>query len=123
MLATTENPNAVVFYMFAILVPLSIGPAAADWISPGWADLPMILAFGVLSLISMQSWTRSLAAAPASVGMPLVYLQLPFVAVLGFLFYGQTSDLWTWVGGAVICASGYYVFLAEARARADRRPD
>ena len=117
MLASTENANAVVFLMFAMMVPLSLGPAAAQWITPGWADLPMILAFGVLSLISMQTLTRSLAAAPAAVSMPLFYLQLPFVAVLGFAFYGQTSDLWTWVGGTVICASGYYVVLRESRAR------
>ena len=78
----------------------------------------MILAFGVLSLISMQTMTRSLAAAPASVGMPLFYLQLPFVAVLGFIFYGETSDVWTWVGGIVICTSGYFVVLIESRAKA-----
>jgi len=64
--------------------------------------------------------TRSLAAAPASVGMPLFYLQLPFVALLGFAFYGQTTDLWTWIGGAVICASGYYVVLQESRAKTSR---
>ena len=118
MLARTEDANAIVFLMFATMVPLSLGPAAAHWITPAWADLPTILAFGVLSLISMQTMTRSLAAAPASVGMPLFYLQLPFVAVLGFVFYGQTSDLWTWIGGAVICASGYCVILIEARSRA-----
>ena len=121
MLASTENANAVVFIMFATMVPLSLGPAAAHWITPAWTDLPMILAFAVLSLISMQTMTRSLAAAPASVGMPMFYLQLPFVAVLGFAFYGQTSDLWTWIGGAVICASGYYVILRESRAKAARK--
>ena len=118
MLASTENANAVVFIMFATMVPLSLGPAAAHWITPAWTDLPMILAFAVLSLISMQTMTRSLAAAPASVGMPMFYLQLPFVAVLGFAFYGQTSDLWTWIGGTVICASGYFVILRESRAKA-----
>ncbi len=126
MLASTENSNAVVFYMFATMAPLSLGPAAAHWTTPGWADLPTILAFGVLSLISMQTMTRSLAAAPAAVSMPLFYLQLPFVAVLGFAFYGQTSDVWTWTGGAAICASGYFAVLIESRARraaSRRRPD
>ena len=51
----------------------------------------------------------------------MFYLQLPFVAVPGFAFYGQTSDLWTWIGGAVICASGYYVILRESRAKAARK--
>ena len=116
-LATTERSNAVVFYMFATMIPLSIGPAAADWTTPAWADLPMILAFGALSLASMQCMTRSLAETAGYVVMPLFYLQLPFVAGLGFIFYGELSDIWTWVGAAVICVSGYAIVWMEGRAR------
>lgn len=116
-LAMTERSNAVVFYMFATMIPLSIGPAAAEWTTPSWADLPVILAFGALSLASMQCMTRSLAAVSAYVVMPLFYLQLPFVAVLGFIFYGEVSDVWTWIGAIVICASGYAVVWLEGCAR------
>ena len=116
-LATTERSNAVVFYMFATMIPLSVGPAAAEWTTPSWLDLPTILAFGALSLASMMCMTRSLAAVAAYVVMPLFYLQLPFVAVLGFIFYGEVSDVWTWAGAAIICASGYAVIWMEGRAR------
>lgn len=121
-LALTENPNAVVFYMFALVVPISLGPAVATWDMPAWTDVPLILAFGILSLVSMQCMTRGLAAAPASVVMPVFYLQLPLVAILAFLWYGEQPDAWIWVGAAIICSGAYYIGRAETRhARAERQ--
>ena len=70
-LATTENPNAVVFYMFTLVTPLALIPALATWITPGWSDVPLILGFGILSLVAMQCMTRALAAAPAAVSKPI----------------------------------------------------
>lgn len=122
-LASTEASNTVVFYMFALVLPLTLYPTYTTWTTPAWADLPLIAVFGVLSLISMQCITRSLAAAPGAVVMPLFYLQLPFVAGLGWLLFGESTDLWTWVGGAVICASGYYVVRLDARERAAARSE
>ena len=116
-LALTDNANAVVFYQFALVVPVSAGPAALDWITPGWGDAPLILVFGALSVVSMQCFTRALGAAPAAVVMPVFYLQLPVVAVLAFVFYGETPDMWVWIGGAVICAASYDIARSEARAR------
>jgi drug/metabolite transporter (DMT)-like permease len=117
-LTMSENANAVVFYQFALVLPISAGPAALDWITPGWTDLPLILVFGALSLVSMQCFTRALAAAPAAVVMPVFYLQLPVVAVLAFLFYGETPDIWVWIGGLVICGASYDIARRETRAAA-----
>jgi drug/metabolite transporter (DMT)-like permease len=120
VLATTENSNAVVFYMFATVLPLSIGPAFANWTMPGWVDAPLILLFGALSLVSMLCMTRSLAAAPGYVVMPMFYLQLPFVATLGLVLFDERTSLWTWVGAAVICASGYAIVWIEGRRKRAR---
>ncbi len=122
-LALTDNANAVVFYQFALVVPVSAGPAALDWITPGWGDAPMILVFGALSVVSMQCFTRARGAAPAAVVMPVFYLQLPVIAVLAFVFYGEVPDLWVWIGGAVICWASYDIARRETRGKAaDRRP-
>lgn len=120
-LALTENANAVVFYQFALVVPLAALPAALDWVSPGPADAAMILAFGILSLISMQCMTRALALAPAGVTAPLFYLQLPLTALLAFACYGEIPDVWVWVGSAAICGSGWFVVHTETRRRSAGR--
>lgn len=114
-LATTENKNAVVFYMFALMLPLSIGPAAAGWTTPVLADGPLLLAFAFVAVASIQCMTRALASAPGAVVMPAWYAQLPFTAGFAYALYGETPDGWTWAGAATICLAGYWVSRAEGR--------
>jgi drug/metabolite transporter (DMT)-like permease len=115
-LAITESTNAVVFYMFALVLPLSLVPAILTWSMPDWSHVPMILAFGVLSWLSMQSLTRALAAAPAAVVTPMYYLQLPFVGIVAYAFYDEVPGWHIWVGAAIIIGSSYVVVRSESRA-------
>jgi drug/metabolite transporter (DMT)-like permease len=55
--------------------------------------------------------------APASMLAPFVYLQILSAAALGWLIWGQFPDALTWVGIAVICASGITIGAIEWRAR------
>ena len=122
-LVGTEDPNAVVFYLYTLMIPFAVGPALADWAPVGWAQAPWLLALGVTTVGAQQCSTRAFKAAPASVVMPLHFLQLPLIAVLAYFAFGQTSDIWTWVGAAIICASTYYITLRESRrARPGRAP-
>jgi drug/metabolite transporter (DMT)-like permease len=36
-----------------------------------------------------------------------------WAAVVGFLFFGQIPDMWTWIGGTVIFASATYISYRE----------
>ena len=114
-LGKTENANAMVFYLYALGAPMALGPALFDWQTPGWIDLGWLVLMAALTLLAQQGLTRALIAAPASVVMPLNFLQLPIVAVFGLVFYGEMSDLWTWIGAAVICGSSYYITWHETR--------
>ena len=53
--------------------------------------------------------------------MPAYYLQMPFVAVVGYFAFDEVPDIWVWVGAAVICASTYYIMRADQR-QAKARP-
>ncbi|NYT63519.1 DMT family transporter [Alcaligenaceae bacterium] len=44
--------------------------------------------------------------APASLLAPFIYLQIISAAALGWLIWGQFPDALTWVGIAIVCASG-----------------
>ena len=46
----------------------------------------------------------------------------PFAALIGFVWFGEVTDMWTWVGAAIIAGSSVYVAYREARlARLARR--
>ncbi|MDS1140123.1 DMT family transporter [Pusillimonas sp. SM2304] len=55
--------------------------------------------------------------APASMLAPFVYLQIISAAALGWLIWGQFPDALTWLGIAVICASGITIGMVEWRGR------
>ena len=40
--------------------------------------------------------------------------------ILGYAIFGNFPDLWTWIGAAVIIASGLYIALRERHLRAAR---
>jgi len=40
---------------------------------------------------------------------------LPFAALIGFLWFGEVTDLWTWAGAAIIAGSAIYVAHREAQ--------
>ena len=114
-LTRTENPNAIVFYLYALMVPFAAGPAAADWAPLSWSSAPWLALMGVMTVGAQQCSTRAFVAAPANVVVPIHYLQLPLIAVLAYFIFGQSVDIWTWVGAAVICASTYYVTRRSSR--------
>ena len=46
---------------------------------------------------------------------PLDFVRLPFAAALGWIVFGEGSDLWTWIGAAIIFAAASYVLRMERR--------
>ena len=50
------------------------------------------------------SWATAATRADASAIAPFEFMRLPYAALLGYLFFGEQPDLWTWVGAAIIVA-------------------
>ena len=44
-------------------------------------------------------------------------LMLPFVALFGFVLFGEVSEIWTWVGALVIFAATWDFARREGRGR------
>ena len=115
MLTATENPNAMVFYLYTLMIPPAAIGAAFGWTNPVIADLPLLTALGICTVGAQQCQTRAFRAAPASLVVVINYVQLPLIALFGWLFFSQSTDIWTWAGAAVICTSTYYVSYREGR--------
>lgn len=81
-----------------------------------------------LILISTGFWgalghllqIQAYRAAPASMLAPFVYLQIISAAGLGWLVWGAFPDALTWLGIAIICASGVSIGLIEWHGRGRR---
>jgi drug/metabolite transporter (DMT)-like permease len=112
-LSRTESPNAIVAYMTIYLTPMSLAPALFVWSDPTWSQLGWLALVGFVGTFAHLCFTRALRAADASAVMPIDFARLVFVAIIGMVVFHQIPSVWTWVGAAVIFASGLYVIRRE----------
>ena len=109
-----ETSVAMLFHLawvgaavMSVAVPFFWRPIAPfDWLA--------MAAMGALGGLGHLLLIRALTVAPASLLAPFVYTQIAWGLVLGYLVFGDVPDLWMLTGGAVIIASGLYVFYREA---------
>ena len=117
-LAGRDDPRTTAVY--TILAAFFVATVAVPffWTWPaGAVDWLLLLALGVFGGLSHYFIIKAYQYAEASLLGPFDYSQLVGASVLGFLVFGEIPDTWTWVGTAVIIASGLYIAHREARAR------
>jgi drug/metabolite transporter (DMT)-like permease/TusA-related sulfurtransferase len=115
MLAPTEKPITIVFYMGALQIPITLVLA--------WPylerELPIIYAY--LTLITLAGMgahyclARSFKLSDAVMVAPLDFLRLPLIAVAGALLYAEPLDPLVLMGGAVILAGNLWSLTSEHR--------
>ena len=83
---------------------------------------------GLVAVVALFAWVagRFLIAAynsgEAVIVAPMQYSQILWAALYGYLFFGETLDLMTALGSAVIIASGLYIVLRESRSDVSETP-
>jgi len=78
-----------------------------------WLGLVMI---GLLGAIAHQSFIMAFEMAPAAVLSPLGYAEMLMAVCVGYLWFGDLPDRFTWTGIAIIAGAGLYVGWRERRA-------
>jgi len=114
-LSATDAPICVLFWMSVVQIPLTLAAAVPRWVTPGLADLPWILAIGSGSFIAHYSLTRAMKLGDATLVVPIDFLRLPLIAVVGALVYAEPLEAAIFVGAAVIFAGSYYSLARESR--------
>ena len=114
-LTRTDRAFVIVFYMQIIQLPLGLVPALFDWTTPGWTDVPWIVLVGATAIGAHYGMARAFALVDASVILPVDFLRLPFVALIGGLAYGEALDVFVLIGAAVMFTGNYASVRREAR--------
>ncbi len=115
-LALSETPLAVLFYMTLIQVPLGLLPSLVNWTIPSPALWPWLLVVGLGALSAHYCMTRALALAPATVVVPMDFLRLPLIAVVGAVAYGEPLE-WTVLLGALVMLTGIWINVSAEQQR------
>ncbi len=113
-LSRTDTTALIVFYGYIMQVPFAIPLAAYHWVTPTFDQLLWLIGLGLVSFAAQWSLSKAFVLAEASLVSPVLFLRLPFVSVIGYIFFAQTPDIWTWIGALVIFASTLYATRREA---------
>jgi drug/metabolite transporter (DMT)-like permease len=105
----------VLFYMSVIQLPLVLWPAIATWTPLTASDIPWVLLMGIVGLTAHFCLTRALNLADATVVIPLDFLRVPLIAVVGFLVYSEALDPFVLLGALVIFGGNYFSLMRERR--------
>ncbi len=114
-LSSSEHPAAIVFYMGLFMTPLSLIGASTVWVWPEPEHYPWLIAMGFVASMGQIGMARAMAAADASVSMPYNFTHMLFASLIGYVFFQDTADGWTWAGAIVIFSATLYIAQREAK--------
>ena len=112
-LTNTEPARRVVFYTSLILSVATFPFAFGVWTPMNLDFWGLGIALGFFGVTAHMCLTCSFKAADASLVMPFDYTRLPFVALVGWLAFGETVGWITWAGAVLIVGSALYVAYRE----------
>lgn len=104
-MAQTEPALRIVFYFSVVATAVSAVPLLWAWQNVAWLDLIPLAGLGVFASIGQLFLTKAYTLAPAARVGALTYATVVFAALLGWIFWGETLDLFS-VGGAVLVGIG-----------------
>jgi drug/metabolite transporter (DMT)-like permease len=116
-LARHDPPNTILAINLTLSVPLALLAAIPFWTTPTLPTLGLMALQGALGAASQFCFVRALQLADASLMMPVDFIRLPLVALLGYFAFDQVPDGWTWTGAVVICTAIVLLLRAGTRVR------
>ena len=114
-IAARDSALCILFYMTVIQLPVAFLASLPGWTLPEPALWPWIVLVGVTALSAHYCITRAMMLADATVVVPMDFLRVPLIAIVGFLLYGEPLEFWVLAGAAIIFGGIYINLRAERR--------
>jgi drug/metabolite transporter (DMT)-like permease len=115
-LAAYDSPETIQ-YLPAVGAALLLTPfALAAWQWPDtWLEWTVACLTGVLGGAGHYLLALAHRYAPAGVIAPFLYQQVLYMALFGYLVFGDVPSAAVWAGAAIVIGSGLYLFSRERR--------
>ena len=114
-LHTSDNP--LLTLLLTGLVGLIIGTFIVPfvWVNLSFNQWLLLALMGIFACLGHFFLILSLKYADASKLAPLGYFEIVTNVLLGYYFFFDFPDVWTWVGLAIIVFSGIYISFRERK--------
>ncbi len=101
-LTRTESPVKIIFWMLVIQSGIGLLPALHLWQWPSMHVMPWVIIIAFTGTFSHFCMAKALLYADATVVIPMDFLRVPLTAVVGWLVYSESIDIYTAIGAALI---------------------
>lgn len=106
-----ENGAFIVFFFSAFSCLVTLPFVIFDFVPMEWWQLLCLLGAGLAATGGQFSITAAYCHAPAKEISVYDYSQIIFSTLLGFIFFGEIPDIYSFIGYIIICAMAIYMFM------------
>ena len=120
ILTRTDSVTSIVAWMSILLTVMSLPPALLFW---QWLNVDQFLllcAMGVMATLGHLAMTQALSLADTTAVMSIDFMRLIWAALIGYYFFSDPLEIYTWIGATIIFASGLYIIFRESLTRGNR---
>src|SRR5450755_3275506 len=115
-LTMTETTFGIVFWMAVIQFPLSlIGSDPMVFFHLETRHILPAIGVGTAGLTSHYCLSNAFRAGDATLVVPLDFMRIPLIAVVGWAFYGERLDIFVLLGALIIVAGVLWNLRSEAK--------
>ena len=104
LLTRTDSVVRIIFWMLVIQSIIGLVPAIRVWQTPSAELWPAILVIAFTGAFAHYCLARALVHGEATIVMPMDFLRLPLMGLVGWLVYAERLDAYAAVGAVLILA-------------------
>ena len=113
-LTMTETTFGIIFWMAVIQFPLSLlGSDPAVFLHLETRHILPAIGVGTAGLTSHYCLSNAFRAGDATLVVPLDFMRIPLIAVVGWAFYGERLDIFVLLGALIIIGGVLWNLRAE----------
>ncbi len=113
-IAQFDSPVAIIFYMSLIQLPIAFILSITNWVMPSGIMWLWLVTVAACALLAHYCMAKALSLADAMLVIPLDFLRLPLIMLVGLLLYNEQPE-WSLLAGASLMLLGNYLNLKYAR--------
>ena len=115
-LTRTDSTFAILFWMMLIQLPIALIASEPLFVTKlNQTQIPALIGIGVSGLASHYCLTNAFRAGDAGVVVPLDFMRIPLIAVIGWWLYGEPLDVFVFLGAGLIVTGILWNLRSEAR--------
>jgi len=115
IMTRSDSSVTISFYASVFLSPIVFVAAFPFWETPSWEQLGWMFLLAALGTFAQTLMNQSLKLADTSVVMPVDFSKMIWATLLGFFFFDEIPDSYTWAGAILIFGSTTYIAVRESR--------